>query len=101
MALLIRLLIAFPKLARAFRDFSFGVAALIGTFVDPADLERFQKWLWSTPQEQNQILQQLPPLSQEEEALFVEFQRNLDTQYQVQLLKRYILTLPALPAEGF
>jgi hypothetical protein len=69
--------------------------------VGQANLERFQNWLWGTPQEQNQILKQLPPLRVEEEALLVEFQQNMDTQYQVRLLKRYILTLPALPAEGF
>ena len=101
MALLIRLLNASPKLARAFRDISFGIGAWLAMFVGQANLERFQNWLWGTPQEQSKILQQLPPLSAEEQALFVEFQQNMDTGYQVQLLKRYILTLPALPAEGF
>lgn len=101
MGLLIRLFSASPKLARAFRDISIGIGAWVGLLVGQANLERFQNWLWGTPQEQNQILKQLPPLRVEEEALLVEFQQNMDTQYQVRLLKRYILTLPALPAEGF
>jgi hypothetical protein len=101
MGLLIRLLNAFPKAARAFRDISIGISVWIGMIVGEANLERFQNWLWGTPQEQQQILQQLPSLSNEEEALFVEFQQHMDTQYQIQLLKRYILTLPALREEGF
>ncbi len=100
MSLLIRLLTAAPKLARAFRDFSYGLCALALTFVGQAYLERFQNWLWGTPQEQSQIVEQLPPLSAKEEVFFEEFQQHMDTLYQIQLLKRYILTLPALPAEG-
>jgi hypothetical protein len=101
MGLLIRLLNASPKAARAFRDISFGIWAWIAMVVGDVNLERFQNWLWGTPQEQRQILQQLQPLSKEEEALLVEFQQHMDTQYQVQLLKRYVLTLPSLPTEGF
>jgi hypothetical protein len=59
MNLLIRLLSASPKLARAFRDFSFGIGAWIAIFVGQANLERFQNWLWGTQQEQDKIMQQL------------------------------------------
>jgi hypothetical protein len=47
------------------------------------------------------VLQDLPPLSKEAEERFVEFQRQMNTQYQVTILSRYILTLPALPEEGY
>jgi hypothetical protein len=101
MGLLIRLLNASPKAARAFRDISLGICAWIGMIVGEANLERFQNWLWGTPQEQQQVLEQLPPLNKEEEALFVEFEQRMETQYQIQLLRRYVLTLPSLPTEGF
>jgi hypothetical protein len=66
-----------------------------------ANLEAFQKWLWGTPHEQQQVLQQQPALSEEVEALFVVFQEHMDTQYQVNIFAGYVLTLPALPEEGF
>jgi hypothetical protein len=65
------------------------------------NLKAFQKWLWGTPQEQQQVLQQHPALNKEVEALFVVFQQHMYTQYQVGILARYVLTLPALPEEGF
>jgi hypothetical protein len=101
MGLLFRLLNASPKIARAFRDFMFGILAWASLFVGEANLEAFQKWLWGTPQVQAQVLQGQPPLSKEAEALFVEFQQHMDKQYQMNILARYVLTLPALPEEGY
>jgi hypothetical protein len=90
-----------PKTARAFYEWMMGILAFATVFVGDVNLDRFQRWLWSTPQEQSQVLQELPPLSKEAEALFVECQHHMDTQYQVNMLSRYILTLPALPGEGY
>jgi hypothetical protein len=101
MGLLFRLFEASPKIARAFRDFMVGIAAWASVFVGEDNLKAFQKWLWASPQEQQQVLQQQPALSQELEALLAEFQQHMDTQYQVDILARYVLTLPALPEEGF
>jgi len=98
MGLLFRLLD--PKIARAFRDYMFGLLAWAAVFVGEDYLKAFQKWLWGTPQEQQQALQRQPTLSKEAEALFVVFQQNMDKQYQLNILARYILTLPALPEEG-
>lgn len=95
MGLLFRLLEASPKPARAFRDFMVGIGVLASVFVGGANLEAFQKWLWGTPREQPLAL------NQEVEALFAAFQQHMDAQYQVDILARYVLTLPALPEEGF
>jgi hypothetical protein len=42
-----------------------------------------------------------PQLSLGNEALYAQFQQLMDTQFQVGELKRIILTLPALPDEGY
>jgi hypothetical protein len=97
--LFFRLLEASPKIARAFRDFMFGIAAWASVFVDEANLGAFQKWLWGAPQEQQQVLRQQTVLNKEVEALFVVFQQHMDTQYQVNILASYVLTLTALPEE--
>jgi hypothetical protein len=101
MPLLFRLLKMSPKIARAFLDLMAGIALGAQVFVGEDNLKAFQKWLWGTPQEQQQVLQQQPALSKEVEALFVVFQQHMDTQYQVNILAGYVLTLPALPEEGF
>jgi hypothetical protein len=41
------------------------------------------------------------PLSNEAEILYGEFQRQMDLQYEVGALARYMRTLPALPEEGY
>ena len=99
--LLFGLLIASPKIARAFRDFMVGIVAWASVFVGEVNLEAFQNWLWGTPQGQAQVMQGQPPLSQEADALFVEFQEHMDKQYQMNILARYVLTLPSLPEEGY
>jgi hypothetical protein len=87
--------------ARAFHDFMVGIWVWVSVFVGDANLEAFQKWLWGTPQEQQQALQQHPALSEKVEALFVVFQRHMDTRYEVYTLSRDVLTLPGLPEEGY
>lgn len=101
MSLLFRLLAWSPTIARTFRDFMVGIAAWASVFVGDDNLKAFQKWLWGTPQQQEQALQERPPLNMEVESLFAEFQQHMDAQYQADILARYVLTLPALPEEGF
>jgi hypothetical protein len=101
MPLLFRLLEMSPKIARAFLDLMAGIALGVHVFVGEDNLNAFQKWLWGTPQEREQVLQQQPALNEEVEALFGLFQQQMDVQYQVDILARYVLTLPALPEEGF
>jgi len=101
MGVLFRLLEALLKFSRSFYYLSFGMGAFAHLFVGEDNLKVFQKWLWGTPQEQQHVLQQKPILNQEVEALFAIFQQHMDTQYQVDILARYVLTLPALPEEGF
>jgi hypothetical protein len=96
MGLLVRLLNWSPKLFRMFRDFSIGFAAWTHT-----DLDGIKKWFESPPTVQQEMLREQPALSKEIEALFVEFERQMDTQYEVSALRREMLTLPALPEEGY
>ena len=42
-----------------------------------------------------------PQLSLGNETLYAQFQQLMDTQFQVGELKRTIVTLPALPDEGY
>jgi len=99
--LLIRLLNAAPKAALTFKRTMIGIAVGAPVIFGDARLEALRKWLWGTPQEQRQVLQNLPPLTAEEEVLFAEFRQHMDTRYQVDMLSRYVLTLPALPDEGY
>lgn len=87
-----------PEVALAI---SIYVMTLIEAFVGPVNLGRFQRWLWSVPPEQQQILCESPALSEEAGALLVLYLHYMDTQYDVNALRRHMLTLPALPNEGF
>jgi hypothetical protein len=40
-------------------------------------------------------------MSADVEVLYVEFERQLDLQYQLTVLSREILKLPSLPEEGY
>jgi hypothetical protein len=94
--LLFRLLNLSPKLARMFRDFAIGFAAWTH-----ADLDAVKKWFESVPQQQQQIVHEQPIVGEKIEALFVVFQQQMDTHYELMALKREMLTLPALPDEGY
>jgi hypothetical protein len=45
------------------------------------------------------IAQAQPPPNEELEILYAQFRREMDAVYQMELLHRIILTLPALPEE--
>ena len=96
-----RLVLEYPKLAQAFRDFMMGIEAWASVFVGDINLDRFQRWLWSTPQEQVEVLQSDPLVSKEIEALLVVYQQHVGTQHEVMDLRRELLKLPALQEEGY
>ncbi len=77
-----------------------GIASSKLVFGD-VNLDRFYRWLWNNPQVQAEVLKGQPPTSAEIEALFAEYQRHKDTQYQVSALRSELLKLPALPEEGY
>lgn len=47
------------------------------------------------------MLQEQQALNDKIEALFVSHQQHVDTQHEIMALKRQMLTLPALPDEGY
>jgi hypothetical protein len=89
------------KAARAFYYWMVGICAGSSVFVGDVNLDRFQRWLWSTPQEQREVLREAPLLAENVQALFVVFEYQMDTQHKVMALRREMLTLPALPEEGY
>jgi hypothetical protein len=99
MNLAIRLLIAIGKAGHGLGNFitSLSVAA----WLHSADMEAITKWFRSTPQEQQKLVEQLRPLTEQEQALLTKFEQLMQTGYEVSELQRCILTLPALPEEGF
>jgi hypothetical protein len=101
MNLLFRLLD--PKVARAFYDWMMGLWVFTMIFVGDANLDRFQRWFWSTPQEQQATPSSIddPALTENVQALFDLFQRQMDAQYGVSVLRRQMLTLPAAPDQGY
>jgi hypothetical protein len=99
MNLAIRLLIALGKAGHGLANFITSLS--LAAWLHSVDIEAITKWFRSTPQEQQQIIEQLPPLNAEEQALLAKFQQLMETQYQVGVLHRYFLTLPALPNEGY
>jgi len=54
------------------------------------------KWFYTA-----EVTQMAPQLSFRNEALHDQFQQFMDMQFQIGELKRQILTMPALPTEGF
>ncbi len=99
MNVVIRLLIALGKAGTGIGNFitSLSVAA----WLHSVDIDTITRSYRGTPEVQKQIEEQLPPLTPQEEALLVEFRKSMDLQYQIEALKRYVLTLPALPDEGY
>ena len=90
-----------PNVAAAFYFWMLFVIEGVKLIVGDVNLERFHRWLWNNPQVQAEVLRGQPPLSAEIEALFAEYQRQMDSQYKVSVLRREMLTLPALPDEGY
>lgn len=78
-----------------------GIWAFATVFIGDVNLDRFQKWFWGTPQEQQQVRQESAYLDQTIEALFAMYQKHKDTQHDVMALKAEIGRLPASPDEGY
>jgi hypothetical protein len=86
--------------------YAIGIAAYgIGHLIDAIsnadwlrsiDLGAIIDWFHTSP-----AIQTAPHLGLGNEALYAQFLQNMDTQFQVGELKRIILTLPALPGEGY
>ena len=86
--------------------YAIGIAAYgIGHLIDAIsnadwlrniDLGAIVDWFHSAP-----AIQMAPQLSFGNEALYAQFQQLMDTQFQVGELKHIILTMPALPGEGY
>jgi hypothetical protein len=88
MNLLFRLLD--PKVARSFYDWMMGLWVFAMIFVGDANLDRFQRWLWGTPQEHQASPSSAddPDLTENVQVLFDLFQRQMDAQYSVSVLRR-------------
>jgi hypothetical protein len=101
MKLLFRLLD--PKVARAFYDWMMGLWVAATIFVGDANLNRFQRWLWGTPQkcQATPSPAEDPALTENVQALFDLFQRQMDAEYGVSVLRREMLTLPAAADQGY
>lgn len=101
MKLLFRLLD--PKVARAFYDWMMGLWVFATVFVGDANLDRFQRWLWGTPHQHQATPSSIdvPAMTEDVQALFDLFQRQMDTQYEVSVLRRQLLALPAAPDQGY
>jgi hypothetical protein len=76
-------------------------ALSLAAWLHSAALEAMTKWFRATPEEQQRIEEQLPPLNAEEQALLARFQQLMDTQFEISALRLEMLTLPALPDEGY
>ncbi len=96
--LIIRLLQAGAGLFSQLANFVWSVAFL--ATVLGVHVETLQKQWQGAPEEQAQS-QPLPVLSKEAEALYFQVAQLMENQQQVDELRRYVLTLPALPEEGY
>jgi hypothetical protein len=72
-----------------------GLGYLIHTFTEVPWGAIFD-WFSTAP-----VAQMAPQLSLGNETLHAQFQQLMEMQYQVGELKRIILTMPALPTEGY
>jgi hypothetical protein len=71
-----------------------GLWMFAAIFVGDANLDRFQRWLWGTPQEHQATPSAIedPALTEPVQALFDLFQQQMDAQYRVSALRRQMLT---------
>lgn len=98
-SVIIRLLNALGKAGTGLANFINSI--VVAAWMLPAEVEAISKWLQSSPYVQQQIVDQLPTLSPAIEGLLLEVQQSQEVMFQIHLLKRIALTLPALPSEGF
>jgi hypothetical protein len=71
-----------------------GIWVFTRVFVGDFNLDRFQRWLCSAPQEQQQQIPQEYLTNEEVEALFGLFQQYMDQQYEANALRNQMLTHP-------
>jgi len=75
----------------------YGAGVFLYGLAELADTELLRKHF----SEQPHMMQSAPLMSEAGEALYAEFQHQMDRQYEVGILRRYGLTLKALPEEGY
>jgi hypothetical protein len=80
--------------------FLFGAGEFLQGFAAFTDTEVFRKYFQCLLGQQCQVVQGQPLLSEDSEALYVEFGWRMDLQNQLTVLKRETLKLPSLPHEG-
>jgi hypothetical protein len=78
----------------------------LGHSIDALSNAGFFQWLsgieWSAMLNWFRTAPEMAPqLSLGNEALYSQFQQFMDMQFQIGELKRHMLTMPALPSEGF
>lgn len=106
MLAIVRLLSAAGKFLGGAANFIQSVLLAFWMYGSHGDIEALRKDLDALKSEvralkEKQAAQEPTPLSAEIEEMYAAFQHQMDLQYQVNMLSRYILTLPSLPDEGF
>jgi hypothetical protein len=96
--IIIELLYAIGITAHGIGFAAYGIGHLIDAISNATWLhvawEAIIGWFQAAPEMQ-------PQFSLGNEATYAQFQQLMETQYQISELKRIILTLPALPSEGY
>jgi hypothetical protein len=108
MLAIVRLLSAAGKFLGGAANFIQSVLLAFWMYGSHGDIEALRKDLNVLKSEvralalkENQVAQEPTPLSAEIEQLYTALQHQMDLQYQVNMLSRYVLTFPSLPDEGF
>jgi hypothetical protein len=78
-----------------------GIAVGASVFVGDDNLKVLQEWCGAHLNSRSIHFGSGPPPNAEVESLYAEFQQHMEARYQADILARYVLTLPALPEEGF
>jgi Tfp pilus assembly protein PilO len=73
----------------AFGFFMYGAGKLLEGLAAMAETEVFKSWYFGQQTQVAQV-QPLPPLSQDIEALYTQFQQHMDTLYQLDALLRSV-----------
>jgi hypothetical protein len=77
------------KTARTIHEWMMFIWAFTSVFVGDINLDRFQRWLWSTPPPlQMQMLQDDPALREDIQKLLVVYGTYVDAQHEIMALKR-------------
>jgi hypothetical protein len=82
--------------------FCYGLGYLIRSLSDAGFFQLLHDIGWSAMVDWFRAAPAITPqLSLGNDALFTQFQQLMDTQFQIGELKRHMLTMPALPNEGY